>query len=159
MNYWIIVFSCLMYLSSMGTRTYLSILTAMLLANFTDAALGITAGASQIRIDPGIDIQSWFLILYCTFSLFLNVFLTVAIVTRLVLHNRNIRNAMGATAEANRLYKSIISMLVESCALYAGSLLAYIVTSYFDSPGQEIFPLITAEVQVRGALMRNLGAF
>ena len=159
MNYWIIVFSCLMYLSSMGTRTYLSISTAMLLANSTDAALGIIAGALYSPIDPGISDPARFLILYCKLSLCLNVFLTLAIVTRLVLHNRNIRNAMGATVEANRLYKSIITMLVESCALYAGSLLAYIVTSYFSFTGWEIFPLITAETQVRGALMRNFGEF
>ena len=43
------------------------------------------------------------------------------LVTRLVLHSKNIRRAMGGQDGASGLYKRIITMLVESGAIYAAS--------------------------------------
>lgn len=124
----------------------LSKFSTKLLANSTDTATGfILCGASVPAIDdPTIDAYS-ITFAYFIISLLLDVFLTLTIVTRLVLHNRNIRSAMGATVEASRLYKSIISILIESCALYAGSFLAYIATRCLGSPSWEIFQFVTAE--------------
>jgi hypothetical protein len=93
-------------------------------------------------------------------SLLLNVLLTLMIVTRLILHIRNMRNAMGTSVEASGLYKSIVSVLVESCALYATSFLVYIVTWSLKGSGQyasEAFQPILAEAQVRADPTRNLG--
>ena len=133
---------------------------AMLLANSTDAATSIVTGTFfELCINNPELPTPLGTVLYFLISLCINVFLTLAIIARLALHNRNIRNVMGDTVEASRLYESVISMLVESCALYAGSLLAYIVTSYLSDPNWEIFLLITAETQVRVALTRNLGVF
>lgn len=55
-------------------------------------------------------------------SLALNILLTFIIVTQLLLHGRRVRNAAG---EAGGLYDTIVTMLVESCALYAVSFLLY----------------------------------
>ena len=41
------------------------------------------------------------------------------LITRLVLHSKNIRRAMGDQDGASGLYKQIITILVESGALYA----------------------------------------
>jgi hypothetical protein len=92
---------------------------------------------------------------YYSISLSLNVFLTLMIVTRLVLHSRNIRNAMGAPAGNSGLYKAVITMLIESCALYAVTLLLFIVPWAVDwfqgifSPVPEVSFPILFETQVR----------
>ena len=58
---------------------------------------------------------------YLSISISLNVLLTLMIVIRLLLHNRDIRAAMGSPAGIGRLYKAIVTMLIESSALYAVS--------------------------------------
>ena len=83
------------------------------------------------------------------------------IVVRLVLHRRNIQNAMGASFETSGLYKSIISMLIESCALYAGSFLAYVVTWPLTSLcGNLVFTFqpILGQTEVRADQGHNFGA-
>ena len=52
-------------------------------------------------------------------SVLLNVLLTLMIVIRLVLHDRDVRAAIGSPTGMSRLYKTIVTMLIESCALYA----------------------------------------
>lgn len=64
---------------------------------------------------------------YFAVSLSLNVLLTSMIVIRLILHRRNIQNAMGASAGAGQLYGAVITILVESSALYAVSFLLFFV--------------------------------
>jgi len=64
---------------------------------------------------------------YFTVSLSLNILLTSMIVIRLVLHRRNIRNAMGSSVGAGQLYGAVITILVESSALYAVSFLLFFV--------------------------------
>ena len=59
----------------------------------------------------------WSALPYFSISLSLNVLLTLMIVIRLILHTRNIRAAMGI-AGSGRLSKAIVTMLIESCALY-----------------------------------------
>jgi hypothetical protein len=43
------------------------------------------------------------------------------IITRLILHRRNIREAIGASAGVGGLYTAIVTMLIESCSLYAAA--------------------------------------
>lgn len=81
-------------------------------------------------------------------SLSLNVLLTVMIIVRLILHSRNLKNAMGATSRATRLYRAIVTMLIESCALYAITFLLFIATWRTGGPVLYIFDPILTETQV-----------
>lgn len=85
---------------------------------------------------------------YITISFLLNVLLTLMIVTRLVWHRRNIRNAMGGAASAGGLYKAIITVLVESSALYLIVSLLYVGPWAAKNPIQYIFIQILVQVQV-----------
>lgn len=71
------------------------------------------------------------------------------IVTRLVLHSRNVRKAMGTSNDTGGLHKAIATMLVESAGLYAVAFLLFIGTWGANSPAQFIFLPVIAEVQVR----------
>ena len=70
------------------------------------------------------------------------------IIVRLVLHTRQIQSAIGTTAKVGRLYKAVITVLVESCALYAITFLLYLVLSITNSRGARIFWPILNEAQV-----------
>jgi hypothetical protein len=91
---------------------------------------------------------------YFLVSLSLNILLTLMIIARLVVHNRGIRSAIGALTGTNRLYKAIITMLIESCALYTLTFLLVIGTwgtrDYFAYIS---FPIL-AQTQV-GALFHG----
>ena len=98
---------------------------------------------------------------YLSISVSLNVLLTLMIVIRLILHGRKIRIATGALAGISRLYKTISTMFIESCALFSvtsllviGPLAAvmYGTTTNVYLIGiftVEIFFPILAEIQVR----------
>ena len=81
---------------------------------------------------------------YYSIPFSLNILLTFMIVTRLLLHKRNIRHAMGTSGRAAGLYTTIVVMLVESYALYAIALLSYIVpwglSSVFAAVPAQIVP-------------------
>lgn len=164
MNHWIIVFPCLMYLASVCKCLNFGRLTTALVANVTDTATGIAFAHDAVSYEGTLYWSSSaanIIFSYLTISLSLNILLTLMIVTRLVLHSRDIRNAMGASVETNRLYKSIITILVESCALYAGSSLVYIVTGGLKGTNgsiSQIFKPILAQTQVCAALACNLRA-
>jgi hypothetical protein len=86
---------------------------------------------------------------YFSISVSLNVLLTLMIVIRLSLHSRNIRNCIGTTHRANRLYKGVVTMLTESCALYTVCSVLYVgpwsVRNYVSNV---FFPVLVA-AQVR----------
>ena len=87
---------------------------------------------------------------YFSISLSLNILLTFMIVVRLVLHTRNARSALGITG-VDGLCKAIVTMFVESCALYAVNSLLFIVpwaTGYYT---EGIFLPILSETQVRAS--------
>ena len=63
---------------------------------------------------------------YYSIALSLNVILTLMIVVRLALHSKNLRDAMGPLSRPDRLYRTIITVLVESSALYAINFVVYI---------------------------------
>lgn len=96
---------------------------------------------------------------YYAISFSLNTLLTLLIVIRLVLHSRNIRNAMGTANGAGGLHKAVVTMLVESAAIYAVAFLLFIGTWGASNPAQFIFLPVLAEIQVRSfffCLLRNL---
>ena len=86
---------------------------------------------------------------YYGISFALNALLTLMIITRLLLHSRNIRNAMGTADKASGLHKAVVTMLVESAAPYAAVFLIFIGTWSSGNAAQFIFLPVLAEAQVR----------
>lgn len=86
---------------------------------------------------------------FFSISVALNVILTLMIIVRLILHSRNVRDAMGAPAGAGGLYTAIVTVLIESCALYAVSFLLFIGPWGADSGVEYVFFPILIETQVR----------
>ena len=101
-----------------------------------------------------------FYVQYLSISVSLNVLLTLMIVTRLVLHGRTVRTATGSLAGISGLYKTISTILIESCALFAVNSLLIIgaLATVVYPPNDNIyaggfvvdifFPILT-EIQVR----------
>ena len=71
------------------------------------------------------------------------------IVTRLILHSRNVRTAMGAPFGATGLRKAIVTMFIESSALYAVNSLLFIGPWGAGNHAADMFLPILAETQVR----------
>lgn len=69
------------------------------------------------------------------------------IVAKLVLHNRNIRNALGT--QASGLYKAVITVLIESSAIYAITSLLFFGPWVAKNNASDIFLPILAQAQVR----------
>ena len=70
------------------------------------------------------------------------------IIIRLIVHIRNIRNATGASDGPGGL-RTVVMMLIESYALYAGVLLAYTIPWALDSWVAFLFSRLIGSVQVR----------
>ena len=150
-----------MYLASVGTCSSLCKSTPTLFANLKNTATGITLVYNQAS-GPDTLYMGFFAVKfmrsYLIISISLNLLLTLMIVAQLVLYRKKIRNAMGPSAETAGLYNSIITMLIESCALYVGSFLVFAVTRNLDGSGQllaEVFKPILAETQVSANLTRE----
>ena len=86
---------------------------------------------------------------YFSISVSLNALLTLMIVTRLVLHSRLVRDAMGPLLRPTGLYNAVTSMLVESCALYAVTFILFIGAWGTGSPAQFVLFPFLAQAQVR----------
>ena len=85
---------------------------------------------------------------YFLVSLSLNIILTLMIVTRLILHRRNLRRAIGVSDSSDGLYTTIVAMLIESYALYVVTFLIYVVPWEAGSPVTLLFCRILGPVQV-----------
>lgn len=85
---------------------------------------------------------------YFSISLSLNILITLMIAARLIRHSRNIRSAIGRTSD-NGLYNTVVTMLVESCVLYAVGSLLFLGPLGAKSPIQGIFAPSFGNVQVR----------
>ena len=117
----------------------------------TVTVMGLGDSVQSSKINGGSSSGSHFAIPYYLISLSLNILLTLMIIVRLVLHRRRIQNAMGVTA-SSRLYTTIITILVESCALYATTFLLHIVMwPVFWGP-KTFWPILN-ETQVRAILL------
>ena len=86
---------------------------------------------------------------YIAINFTLNVILTLMIVGRLALRSKQIRDIMGPWSGAGDWYKRIAVMFVESCALYAISLLVYLIAYTRNTPLVDIFYQVFIETQVR----------
>lgn len=135
MNPFVIAFPVLMYLASVAMGIMFIYQTSQ-----PDSSIW-----SSVAISFGIP--------YFSISLSLNITLTLLIVTRLVLHNRNVRAAMGAPPGFTGLYKAIVTMLIESSALYAVSSLLFVGPWGAKSHVADIFLPILAETQVIAPLL------
>ena len=152
-NYWVIAFPCLMYITSCGTCSRLRKPSVALWAHVTNVGVGIafiyqvsqrTYFAKSFAADVGIP--------YFSTSAALNVLLTLMIAVRLILHSRKTQSAMGAPARVNALYKTIVAMLVESCALYTVSSLLFIIPWAARSWVTDLFSPILTQIQVRDVI-------
>ena len=159
MNYWVMALPSLMYLASVGACLNPSQAIAILLANATVTALGISLAYQSARPDNLLRNSQIidFGLPYYFISLSLNLLLTFMIVIRLVLHSRNIRNAMGPLAKSDRLYRTIVTILVESSALYAVNFVLFIGPWRTINAAQYIFLPILNETQVRVASAFHFG--
>ena len=142
-NLWVIAFPCLVYLGSVGAHSGPAIHTA----NIDSTAMGIVVVYQNAQLSGSI----WAVLPYFSISLSLNVLLTLMIVIRLILHAKTIRNAMGI-AGIGGLCKAIITMLVESCALYAVNSVLFIGPWSTRNSAENIFLPILTEIQVRAFL-------
>ena len=98
-----------------------------------------------IRADGSV----WSILPYFSISLSLNVILTLMIVVRLILHNKEVGATTELPAGKNGLYKTVVTMLVESSALYAVSSLLVIGPLAAGSPAMDMFSPVLALTQVR----------
>ena len=114
--------------------------------NADNAAMGITFVYQAA--DPTSSL--WSSLPYFAISFSLNVLLTLMIVIRLILHTRNIRSAMGTTGSGG-FYKAVITMFIESCALYAVTSLLIIGLWVPGNHVSEVFLRILGQTQVRAS--------
>jgi hypothetical protein len=84
---------------------------------------------------------------YLSISVSLNVLLTLMISLRLMLHSRRVQRAIGAGE--GRMYKTVVTMIIESSALYAVSSLLFIGTWGAGSWVSSVFSPILEDTQVR----------
>ena len=125
-------------------------------ANTTDTGMGIlllyrTSQPSSIWNTLAADIG----IPYFSLTVSLNVLLTLIIVGRLILHGRNIRRALGTPTRTSGLYGAVITILVESSAIYAVTSLLFIGPWIAKNRASDIFLPILAEVQVRSVSLKR----
>ena len=109
-----------------------------------NVAMGIVLVYQNIEVSGPI----WSNVPYYSISLSLNVLLTLMITVRLILHARNTRTALGIPGVGG-LCKAIVTMLVESCALYAINSLLVVVPLGLNNPLTNVFGSILTETQVR----------
>ena len=93
-------------------------------------------------------IVSEFALSYQLISVSLNVLLTLMITIRLIQHTRNIRTTMGGTGIGG-LCKAIVTMLIESCALYAMTSLLPVVPWIIGYNDVITFVPVLSQTQVR----------
>ena len=86
---------------------------------------------------------------YLSISIFLNILLTLMIVVQLILHVRVIRTDMGGPDRICGLYKAIVTMPIESSALYAFSSLLVIVPWLAGEHASVMFLPVLTQTQVR----------
>ena len=144
-------FPYLMYLASIGTCSSPVYSGGDTLTNTTDVVLGIaniyyssgmwTYTATNTNTNTS----------YFSICLSLNILLTLMIVIRLIVHIKNVRKATGASDGSGGLHTAaatVVMMLIESYALYAGILLASTISWAADSWVDTLFTGVVGTVQV-----------
>ena len=105
-------------------------------------------GIVLIRQNTEVTGSMWSAVPYLSISLSLDTLLTLLIVIRLIVYTKNIRTTTGGTGIGG-LCKAIITMLIESCALYAVSSLLVIGPWGAGSNAANIFFFVLTQTQVR----------
>ena len=124
-------------------------LTVAFWANVVNSVMGIMVvyyQASQPDTSSWSSIALNFNYPYFSIALSLNLLLTLMVVARLAIHSKNVRNVTGQPAGAIRL---CITILIESCALYAASFMLFIGPWGAQSRVAQIFYPMLSETQVR----------
>ena len=151
MNHWAMAFPYLMYLASVGTCSSPPNAGGDTLINTTDVVLGIAniyySSALRFQNVTGLNIVTS----YNSICLALNVLLTLMIVVRLIVHIRNVRKATETLDGSSGLHTAtaaVVTMLIESYALYAGILLAYTIPYAVNNNVTTVFSGVICPVQV-----------
>ena len=111
-----------MYLCSVGTYLSSPQTGSDAQADLIHIGTGIATLMSLIRGTDLIRIS----ILHLSISVSLNVLLTLTITIRLVLYGRSVRAATGSRVGISGMYKFIITIFIESSALYTATSLSLI---------------------------------
>ena len=122
-------------------------LAAAFSANVTHAVFGTLCTVLTLGLVPSIHVNLF--MPYFFISLSLNILLTLIIIARVVLHSRNLRNATGNLVASDGMYNTIVTMLVESCALYTVTFLLFVVPWFSSSNLSSTFWPALTEIQVR----------
>jgi len=125
-------------------RYVLHKLAVVLWANVINIAMGIVILASHSCGWGNVR----FILPHLSISVSLNVLLTLMIVIRLILHGRNVRAAIGSPTGMSRLCKTVVTMLIESSALYAVNSLLLIGLWAAGNPASGIFLPTISQSQV-----------
>ena len=96
----------------------------------------------------------WYTAEFVSFSVLFNIVVTLMIIIRLILHARDTHIALGITGIGG-LCKAIVTMLIESCALYTTSSLLVVGTWGIQIGTLGFFLPIFSQVQVRAFLRPN----
>ena len=126
-------------------------MTVIFKVNVDDVAMGIML----VYVNSELAVNTWAGLAYLSISFSLNVLLTLMIVIRLILHARNSRAAAGI-GDISGFSKAIVTILVESCALYAVSTLLVLGSLGADdgeAPITSFFLHILNQTQVRASLL------
>ena len=102
---------------------------------------------------PGVDDLTEFGTSYFSVSFSLNILLTLMIITRLVLHRRNFQNGLGTKDRGGGLHTALITIFIESYALYAITFLLYIPSWATTSWIAAILSKFVGPAQVRAAFV------
>ena len=139
-----------MYLATWGKCLSSPYAKNVFLVNIYDVATGVRLLYAQSQlVTQGASLLLKSGNAYYSLALSLNALLTLMIIVRLILHERNIRSAMGTLHGVSGLYKTIITMLVESGALYAFGTLLLLGTWASRSDAELVTIQILPEIQVR----------
>ena len=105
-------------------------------------------GTAFVYQDSRVTTAVWSALPYYSVSLSFNILLTLMIITRLVLHARNTRNALGITGIGG-LCRAVVTIFVESCALFTVNSLLVIGPLAAGNLTWSLFMGIIGEIRVR----------
>ena len=146
-------FPYLMYLASVGMSSSSPQAGGDMLTNIIDAVLG-TAYIYLVSVPIwrtsviALNIATS----YYSICLSLNIILTLMIVVRLMVHIRDVRKATGALNGSTSLHTAaatVVTMVIESYALYAITILPWVVTWAVESWVVTLFSGAVGSIQVR----------
>ena len=143
---------CMMYLASVGACSSLPQAGCDTLTNTTDVVVSILDVYQNVGMRLYTPHATNTTTSYLSICLPLTVLLTLMIVIRLVKHIRNVRKLTGASdgsSGLNTAAAAVVTMLIESYALYAVALLLFIAPWAVESVYLYLFARVLCAVQVR----------